>query len=91
MPGPQGVDATSIRASCANPWQLPPNNQPNCIMPTGWTMPVFDVKLRPLPLTGGSGRGALLVGALAALTASLAGVVWRRRRAPGPEPGGGHP
>jgi LPXTG-motif cell wall-anchored protein len=49
------------------------------------------VKLRPLPLTGGSGRGALLVGALAALTASLAGVVWRRRRAPGPEPGGGHP
>ncbi|HUH53154.1 MAG TPA: hypothetical protein VLZ31_03815 [Microbacteriaceae bacterium] len=67
-----------IRKQCVNPWQLPPNSQPMCIMPTGWTAPIFDAKLQPLPLTGGFGNG-LLIGGGAAFFALITAIVLLRR------------
>ncbi|MBN9613747.1 MAG: DUF11 domain-containing protein, partial [Actinobacteria bacterium] len=48
----QGMAGSAIRKECVSPYELPPYQQPACAMPTGWTMPVFDVKLRALPLAG---------------------------------------
>ncbi len=75
-----------IRQACTGPYALPANSQPSCVMPTGWTMPVFDVKLQPLPLTGGLGTGALVLGGGAVLAMALAGIWWWRRRAAGSDP-----
>ncbi|MFT3888349.1 MAG: CshA/CshB family fibrillar adhesin-related protein [Arachnia sp.] len=89
MTGPKTVDDTDIRASCSDPWTRPAGHQPACVMPTGWTMPVFDVKLRPLPRAGGTGANFLTTGALAVLAASIVGTAWwRRHRLP---TGGGDP
>lgn len=72
---------SDIRKQCVSPYGvLPENHQPNCVMPTGWTMPVFDVPLRPLPFTGGAGTILLTAGGLALLLAVFGGVWWRRRR-----------
>lgn len=79
-PMPGSSPGTPLRVRCENPWQLPADTQPNCVMPTGWTMPVFDTAARRLPLTGGMWLGVLTgAGAVAILTA-VAGALWRRRR-----------
>ncbi|CAG7607485.1 DUF11 domain-containing protein [Leucobacter soli] len=81
VPGMGGTDALNeIRQVCVDPYQLPAHNQPNCVMPTGWTMPVFDVKLAPLPLTGGQWLGALTTGGATVLIAALGGMWWWRSR-----------
>lgn len=80
LPG-GGMAGSDIRKQCVSPYGvLPENHQPNCVMPTGWTMPVFDVPLRPLPFTGGAGTILLTAGGLALLLAVFGGVWWRRRR-----------
>lgn len=74
--------ALSIRSACVSPWVLPSNSQPNCVMPTGWTMPIFDVKLQPLPLAGdGVATRSLYVlgGAIALIGAVSGALIWRRR------------
>ncbi|MCD7101127.1 DUF7927 domain-containing protein [Pseudoclavibacter sp. 13-3] len=70
-----------LRPQCVSPYQLPADSQPNCVMPTGWTMPVFDVQSQSLPLTGGRGIAALGLGGGVVLVGALVGVIWRRRRA----------
>lgn len=72
--------AGALRLACVSPYILPPNNQPNCVMPTGWTMPVFDVKLRPLPLTGGYWFGPFVLGGGVILAFALIGIWWWRQR-----------
>jgi len=77
----QGMGGGSLRRECVSPYELPPYQQPACVMPTGWTMPVFDTKMRALPLAGGAGSamfGAL--GGLVLLIALGSGFWWRRRR-----------
>ncbi len=82
--GVQGMggvtDASAIRKQCANLTTLPVNNQPNCVMPTGWTMPVFDVKMKPLPLTGGYWFGPIVLGGGVILAFALIGIWWWRQR-----------
>ncbi|MHA3683372.1 DUF7927 domain-containing protein [Leucobacter sp. HY1908] len=79
MPG-SSAGGEALRVQCADAWALPANNQPACVMPTGWTAPIFDAKLKPLPLTGGNGTVMLTVGGAAIFVATLAGVLWWRRR-----------
>lgn len=77
----QGMGGGSLRRECVSPYELPPYQQPACVMPTGWTMPIFDTKMRALPLAGGAGSamfGAL--GGLVLLIALGSGFWWRRRR-----------
>ena len=78
MGGATGAGA--LRKQCITPYQLPPDSQPACVMPTGWTMPVFDVKLQPLPHTGGVGAAWLAGGGAVVLAATLTLVWWWRRR-----------
>jgi LPXTG-motif cell wall-anchored protein len=73
-------DGLKLRQMCVDAWQLPSNNQPNCVMPTGWTMPIFDVKAPALPLTGGVMLGALTAGGAGLALLAFAGVLWWRRR-----------
>ncbi|MHA3725167.1 DUF7927 domain-containing protein [Leucobacter sp. HY1910] len=79
MPG-SSAGGEALRVQCADAWALPANNQPACVMPTGWTAPIFDAKLKPLPLTGGSGTMLLTIGGAVTFVATLAGVLWWRRR-----------
>lgn len=69
-----------IRKVCASPNQLPDHNQPNCVMPTGWTMPIFDAKLQPLPLTGGQWVTMVSLGGGLVLITAISGTWWWRRR-----------
>ena len=76
----QGMEGSSIRRECVSPYELPAYQQPACVMPTGWTMPVFDVKLKPLPLTGGYWFGPIMLGGGSILAFALAGIWWWRQR-----------
>jgi len=78
--GVPGDSSVALRKHCVNPWQLPADGQVSCVMPTGWAMPVFDVKLPALPLTGGDKLGLLIGGGIAVLLAALAGGLWWRKR-----------
>ncbi|WP_166869266.1 hypothetical protein [Salinibacterium sp. ZJ70] len=79
------ADGLKLRAMCADAWALPANNQPACVMPTGWSMPIFDVKMRELPLAGGTGTLPLgLAGGAVLLLAVIGAWWWRRRTAAAP-------
>ncbi len=73
-------DGLKLRQMCVDAWQLPVNNQPSCVMPTGWTMPVFDVKMPALPFTGGTGPWGLVLTGGGVFAAALLGAWWWRRR-----------
>ncbi|WP_336991862.1 DUF7927 domain-containing protein [Leucobacter sp. VD1] len=79
-PMPGSSAGTPLRVRCENPWQLPADLQPNCVMPTGWTMPVFDTAARRLPFTGGMWLGVLTGAGAVAILAAVAGALWVRRR-----------
>ena len=85
-PDPDGViggvnGSSDIRQTCRyGPWTLPPNSQPACVMPTGWTMPIFDAKLAPLPHTGGIGAGWLAAGGTLVSAIAIGAAWWWRRR-----------
>lgn len=51
-----------------------------CVNPTGYLMIVSDVRLSPLPLTGGAGTALLTVGGIGLAMAASGGALWWRRR-----------